>query len=122
LRAGLAAVNPESEAVLFLLGDQPEVDADVIDALIDAFERTRAPIVQPVYGGAPANPILFSRALFPELDRVIGDAGARSIIRQRVNDVMRVEVGGDAPPGDVDTDEDYQALVERWAERRARTE
>jgi len=119
LHTGLLAVSPSAEAVMFMLGDQPEVTVDVIDALIETFERTGGAIVQPVYGSTPANPVLFARLLFPELLAITGDQGARSLIRRRAQDVVRVPVSHDFPPGDVDTDDDYEALLTRWAERRA---
>src|SRR5215204_2493289 len=34
LRVGLGAIDPLSEAVVFLLGDQPQVGPDIVDALI----------------------------------------------------------------------------------------
>lgn len=117
VRAGLAAVSPDADAVLFLLGDQPEIGSDVIDAVIAAFRRTGAPIVQPVYGSTPGNPVLFARALFPELVEVTGDMGARSIVKRRSDDVCRIQVSAGPPPGDIDTEADYQALQERWARR-----
>ena len=117
LKTGLAAASPEADAVLFLLGDQPEVGSAAVDQVIDAFERSGAPIVQPVYGTTPGNPVLFARALFPDLRNIDGDQGARSIVRARSRDVQRVVVSDGAPPGDVDTEEDYQALVARWSAR-----
>jgi molybdenum cofactor cytidylyltransferase len=117
LRAGLAAISPDADAVVFLLGDQPEVRPEHIDALIDEFERTSAPIVQPVYGATPANPVLFARMLFPELSTVTGDEGARSLIKRHAAQITRVKVSNGPGPGDVDTEADYQALVARWAIR-----
>ncbi len=115
LRAGLAALSPETEAVLFLLGDQPEVGPEVIDALIDAHRAEGVTIAQATYGGVPANPVLFARAIFPELAEVTGDEGARSVMKRHANEIVRVDVSDGPPPGDVDTDEDYLALKERWS-------
>jgi molybdenum cofactor cytidylyltransferase len=117
LRAGMTVVSANADGVIFLLADQPEVGQDVIDCLINAFERSSAPIVQPVYGTTPGNPVLFGRVLFPELLCVSGDQGARALIKERLRQVERVVVGGGPPPGDIDTDEDYQALRQRWKQR-----
>ena len=114
LRAGLAAIDLTAEAVLFLLGDQPQVGPAIIDALIDTYRATGGPIVVPEYGGQRGNPILFDRALFPELARVTGDEGARSVVQQHATDVIAVPVG-DRPPRDVDTEEDYAALLVTWS-------
>ncbi|MDQ3411935.1 MAG: nucleotidyltransferase family protein, partial [Chloroflexota bacterium] len=37
VRAGLSAVSPESDAVMFLLGDQPTVTSEIINALLTAY-------------------------------------------------------------------------------------
>ena len=114
VRAGLAALSPDTEAVLFLLGDQPTVTADVIDTLLSAYRADPAPILVPVYGGERGNPVLFGRALFPELRRVSGDEGARAIVRAHAGDVRLIPVPSDQPPQDVDTEEDYQRLLASW--------
>jgi len=113
IRAGLAALDPATEAVLFLLGDQPGVGPATIDAVVAEYGRSRAPIVVPVYGAAVGNPVLFDRALFPELAALRGDRGARGIVRRRSDQAARVAVAGDPPP-DVDTEADYAAIVRSW--------
>lgn len=118
LIAGLSAVPPDATAALFLLGDQPEVGPEIIDAVIERFEASGAAIVQPVYGSTPSNPVLFSRALFPELLRLTGDEGGRSLIKRHAGEVLRVPVATSPPPADIDTEADYRALVERWTRRK----
>lgn len=114
LRAGLAAIDPASEAVLFLLGDQPEVGPATIDAVLAAFRSSGAPIVIPTYGGEPGNPILFRRNLFPDLARLTGDEGARGIVRDRRGEAHLVPVAARTPPRDIDTEDDYAALLAGW--------
>jgi molybdenum cofactor cytidylyltransferase len=121
LRTGLSFVSPDTDGVLFLLGDQPEVRPSTIDRVIEAFERSKNPIVQPVYGTTPGNPVLIARALFPEIYQVEGDQGARSLVRARSHDVERVIVNDGPPPRDVDTEEDYEALRERWSRTKRST-
>lgn len=120
MQAGLAAVNPCADAAMFLLGDQPGVTAAVIDALIEAYERTKAPIVQPKYGGVFGNPVVFGRELFADLHDVTGDTGGRDIIRanQERRHVVRFAI--EAPPPDVDTPEAYAALQAAWGDLTAR--
>lgn len=118
LVAGVRAVSSDADALVAMLGDQPTVGTEVLDRLIERFDRERPPIVQPVYEGVPGNPVLFRRDLFPELLAVTGDQGAREIIRQRKEAVDRIDAGQAMPP-DVDTDADYQRLLARWREERA---
>jgi molybdenum cofactor cytidylyltransferase len=120
IQAGLAAVNPDADAAMFLLGDQPGVTAAVIEALVDAYELTKASVVQPNYGGIFGNPVVFGRELFADLHAVTGDTGGRDIIR--ANEVRRhvVRFALEAPPPDVDTPEAYAALQAAWGARPAR--
>ena len=113
LRAGLAAVDLRRAAVMVLLGDQPEIDSRVIDRLLAAHAATGAAIARPSYRGVPGHPVLFDRTVFPDLSRLRGDAGARSLIRARPSSVVSVEVDASAPR-DVDTPAAYAALVDRW--------
>jgi molybdenum cofactor cytidylyltransferase len=81
LRVGIEAVSAEADAVIVMLGDQPMVTPTMLDQIIEHFELTGAPIVQPVYGETPGNPVLLARSLFPELLAIEGDQGARGVIK-----------------------------------------
>jgi molybdenum cofactor cytidylyltransferase len=116
VRAGVAALPPETQAVIFLLGDQPRIGPAIINAVIDAYRRTWGPIVVPTYGGKRGNPVLFDRSLYQELARLTGDAGARVLLEKYPNKVVTVPVSDGPPPRDVDTEEDYTALLAEWSE------
>jgi molybdenum cofactor cytidylyltransferase len=109
IAAGVLALAPGTHAVLVALGDQPRVPAGVVPALLKAFGHTRRSIVAPVYRDGQGTPVLFAAEIFPELARLDGDAGAKSVVRR---DPTRLEtVQFDLPmPADVDTPEDYARL------------
>jgi CTP:molybdopterin cytidylyltransferase MocA len=111
LRAGLAAVEDRAEAVVFVLGDQPLQSVAVIDALVATYRQTGAPIVAPTYGGVRGNPVLFASVTFPLLHGLSGDQGARPLLRARADLVRDVPVGVPAPPADIDTWDDYRAVL-----------
>lgn len=115
LRAGLAALPPDTAAALFILGDQPLIGPAVLDALLTAHRQTAAPIVMPTYDGQRGNPVLFARALFPELAAITGDQGARGVIRAHQPDVLEVPIPAPPPTDDLDTAEDYDRLLARYA-------
>ena len=108
--AGLKAINPQSEAALFLVGDQPLVKRDLIDGLIDLFRKTAALIVAPTFQGQTRNPVLFHRDLFPELLKLAGDRGGRGLIEKYKNKTVFLEWKEEAPFLDVDRWEDYERL------------
>jgi molybdenum cofactor cytidylyltransferase len=113
LRAGLRAVSGEADAAVILLGDQPEVRAAAIDAVIDAWRSGAGPIVQASYGGRPAHPTLLAREVWPELEALSGDEGARTFIAANRFRRALVEVGGE-PPDDIDTEEDYRRALSKY--------
>jgi len=115
LAAGIAALGPQCEAAVVLLGDQPCVTAGMIDALIDAHRRTRKPIVASRYGSVIGAPTLIGRALFPEARRLAGDSGGRVLIQQHPDLVDEVRFPP-AAAADVDTPEEFarlRAAIER---------
>ncbi len=104
---GLAAVRPDSEAAIFLLGDQPFVTPAVVDSLIARFADTGAPVVRPVVNGRQAHPVLISAALFPQIRRVEGDLGAREVVRKYADCLELVTIDEPRVAMDIDTHEDY---------------
>ena len=117
LVAGITALKADVDSVIILLGDQPLVSTAAINRLAAARRSTPGDIAQAAYGGVPGNPVMFDRTYFPELSLVTGDEGARSVLRRHRADVTSVEVGDVADVIDVDTEEDYAALLQRWTNR-----
>ena len=107
LRRGLEEV-PEAEGVLIALGDQPGLTAERVNAVIDAGRPGSPLLVVPVAVSVPTHPVLFARALFPELRSLTGDAGAREVVRRHWEEAVRFEA---EPLVDVDTEEDYRRVV-----------
>ncbi len=110
--AGLWAIDPRSEGALFLVGDQPLVRKDLIDALIERFEQSSALIVAPSFKGQARNPVLFRRELFPELLKLTGDRGGRLLIEKYKSGTDLVEWHQEMPFMDIDVREDYERLKE----------
>jgi molybdenum cofactor cytidylyltransferase len=65
--------------------------------------------VAPRYQDGPGNPVLFDRAIFPELLALTGDQGARPVIARDPGRVEWVRVERPMPP-DVDTPADYEKI------------
>jgi molybdenum cofactor cytidylyltransferase len=110
--AGLWAIEPRSEGALFLVGDQPLVRKDLINALIERFKQSSALIVAPSFKGRARNPVLFRRELFPELLKLTGDRGGRLLIEKYKNSTDLVEWHQEMPFLDIDVREDYERLKE----------
>jgi len=113
VRAGIAALGPEADAALFLLGDQPLVSPELLNRLIDTYYTQQVDAVVPAYAGQRGNPVLFSRALFPQLVAVTGDQGGRTVLMEALRTGRAAIVPVDDPVinSDVDTWEEYQRLL-----------
>jgi molybdenum cofactor cytidylyltransferase len=112
LRAGLAAVPPDSDAAVVSLGDMPQVDAALINGLIDAFDPARGALIAlPTFDGKRGNPVLWSRRFFPELMAIEGDVGARHVIGAYGEAIVEVPVSDRAPLIDIDTPDELSALA-----------
>jgi molybdenum cofactor cytidylyltransferase len=110
--AGLWAIDPRSEGALFMVGDQPLINKDLIDSLIDEFQSSSALIVAPAFQGQARNPVLFRRELFPELLQLKGDRGGRALIEKHRQEAVLVEWRDEIPFMDLDVREDYERLKE----------
>lgn len=117
LRQGLRALQAEApveagtpvDGALLMLCDQLRVDASHLRALVEAFTRTQAPIVASGYEGTRGVPALFSHALFPELEALAPDQGARGVIAREPSRVVEVALSGGGE--DVDTAADLSRLA-----------
>ena len=111
LKAGIAAVPEEADAVVVCLGDMPQVDAALINRLIAAFDPERgALVVVPSIDGRRGNPVVWSRRFFHDLMAIQGDVGARHLIGNYTEAVVEVPVAGEAALTDVDTPESLLAV------------
>ncbi|MDE0222864.1 MAG: nucleotidyltransferase family protein [Spirochaetaceae bacterium] len=88
-------------AALVLVTDQPRLSPAILAEIAAAFRTGGAPLVASRYaGGALGVPALFARRYFPELTRLTGDRGARSLFTRYRDDLLTVAF----PEGDLDID------------------
>ena len=101
--AGLA--NDRAEAVVVWPVDHPFVHLLSVLALVDAFKRTRAPIVLPVHEGRRGHPVLFARTVWLEL-MTTSAGGARTVVHAHADHVVEVSVPDEGVTRDIDTRSD----------------
>lgn len=118
LRAGIAALDSATSAALVLLADQPLLQPQTIDALIEMYRRDRPAIVVPRHAGQRGNPVLFDHSLFPELLAIGGDQGARGVIKAHESGICWLDTTDGGILLDIDTPDAYSALIERSGAER----
>jgi len=106
LRAGLANLPADRDAVVIALVDQPLIGPEVVRRLIAAF-LDGAEVAVACYDGQPRNPVLIARAHWPQAAATArGDSGAREFLRSHPRLVTAVECGDIGRPDDLDTPDD----------------
>jgi molybdenum cofactor cytidylyltransferase len=108
IAAALTALDPRCDVLVLLLGDQPGVTPAAVTALIAG--RAGAPVAICRYDDGRGHPIAFAKRTFPELAGLHGDKGVWRLLDRHGDDVSEVPIPGTIPP-DVDTPEDYEAIL-----------
>jgi molybdenum cofactor cytidylyltransferase len=96
------------DVIVLMLGDQPGVTVDAVVALLEG--RGDAPLALCRYDEGRGHPIAFARSTFGELAHLHGDKGVWRLLGRRADEVTEVEIPGQIPL-DVDTPEDYRAVL-----------
>jgi len=93
------------KAALIILCDQPYITSQLLNRMMETFEKTRKLIVACEYENSLGVPALFDRKLFSELENLSGDRGAKQVILRHRNEVTSVPF----PEGsiDIDTPKDF---------------
>ncbi len=98
--------------VVVLLADQPHISPDTIKKIIRTHQTLSFPIIIPTVTGRRANPVLFDRLTFPEINKISGDVGGRILFSKFP--VMELSFQDEGLILDIDTPEDYQKLKNRY--------
>ncbi len=116
LRAGMAAIDPNSLGVMVILADQPWLTHTVIDELAKAFMRDTGKIVAPTIEGRRTTPVVFPNDLFDELKVQSGDVGGRNVLIRNLYRVVEIEMGSYYDDTDIDTPEDLKRAEQRTSD------
>lgn len=79
-----------SEAVAILLGDMPWIKQETLLSLQRL--ATCDTIVRPCHAGTPGHPVIFGRALWPALEALSGNTGAKDLIRDNADHYRAYDV------------------------------
>ena len=91
--------NPELEAILFMVCDQPWLKSDTLHELLMRFDGGIAAVS---HKGESGNPVIFSKKYFHELMELSGDVGGRQIMKRHYKEVYYLEVFNKKELDDVD--------------------
>ena len=109
IAAGLSALDPRADLLVLMLGDQPGVTPETVRALIGG-SGAGAMMAVCRYDDGRGHPLAFGRGVFAELGELHGDKAVWKLMDRLADQVVEVRVPGSIPP-DVDTREDYEAIL-----------
>ena len=107
IKLGINTAHPETDAFMFMVGDQPFLNPSTINILIDTFQQDPHSIIVPVYSGIRGNPVLFPAVMKELLLTLEGDRGGRVLIDSMPDRVKLVHIEEELAGADIDTEEDY---------------
>jgi molybdenum cofactor cytidylyltransferase len=105
----LLKIAPETEAVIVMVCDQPLLKAGHLQKLMANYSAARCHVVASGYSGTAGVPALFDKVLFPEIQGMPDEEGAKKIILRHSKKGIVV----DFPEGsvDMDTPEDFRTFL-----------
>jgi molybdenum cofactor cytidylyltransferase len=107
IKLGIHTAQPETDAFMFMVGDQPFLNPSTINILIDTFQQDPHSIIVPVYNNTRGNPVLFPSAMKELLLALDGDRGGRVLIDSMPDRVKQVHIEEELAGADIDTRENY---------------
>lgn len=113
VRIGLLSVAPDVAGFMVVLGDQPSLNASLIDRLIREWREDTSRIVRPRFGDRNGHPVLIPAEYRQRVLSEFDDVGLKGLLRAVPERIRAVSVADPGAVTDVDT-------PDQLAEERAR--
>lgn len=109
IAAGIKHIeNQDFDRILIMLADQPNVDTDYLNTLLNTSQEYPQKIIASDYGKNVGVPAIFPKAYFQDLTKLKGDKGAKLFLQNHLSEVMKMKT---IDLIDIDTKEEYQKLI-----------
>jgi molybdenum cofactor cytidylyltransferase len=110
LQVGIAALEEKFQAALIALGDQPQIQAEVVQTILDVYNQSGASLVIPSYAMRRGHPMLIAQPLWAGLLALRPPQTLRELIQAHQDKIVYVNVYTPSILQDLDTPEDYRQL------------
>jgi len=109
VQSGLeAALDGQAEAALIVLGDQPQIQVNVVQQILSSWRVSGAEIVIPSYQMRRGHPWLLARSLWQEVMQLQSGETLRDFLKGHKEKIIYQAVENDSILQDLDTPEAYQ--------------
>ena len=79
IKCGLNNLEPETEAVIIFIVDQPFLKPELITQILQRFSTSKANIIAACVSGQIVHPVLYRKEVFLKLMELKGDIGGKAI-------------------------------------------
>lgn len=108
LQIGLREIPAEVSACLIVLGDQPQIEYQIVEKLLREYRRGKGDIVVPSYNMKRGHPWLVGKDLWEEIEALRSPQTLKDFLAEFSSSIHYVEVNSNSVLLDLDTPEDYQ--------------
>lgn len=112
IRLGIKSADANADGYMFSVVDQPFMEMQTVEDLLELFKKGGDKIVAPVCNGRRGNPVIFPTDLKGELLALEGDTGGKTVIENHLDRVNYLEVE-ELELFDIDRESDLDALNRR---------
>ena len=105
----LTAIEPDLNAAIIALGDQPLINTQIYNSLIENYLESGQQAIASTYADTLGVPALFAKTLFPDLLSMTSKGGAKKLLHKYSDRRFNLNVPQAAI--DIDTPDDYQKLL-----------
>jgi molybdenum cofactor cytidylyltransferase len=113
VKCGLTCLPEQFKALVVFQGDQPFIDPQVTNMVIDAYRSSGKGIVIPVCDGRRGHPLLLDSKYLEQIDKLDPKVGLRELAMQFPADIFEVETGNKRIFRDFDTYDDYLNEIDK---------
>jgi molybdenum cofactor cytidylyltransferase len=107
VQVGLGSVGDESEAVLVVLGDQPQIEREIVMDVVDRYDLTHHKIIVPSYRMHRGHPWLVEKSYWTEIQNLQRPMTLRDFLTAHHSAIDYLIVDSPSVIQDLDTQADY---------------
>ena len=114
INLGISSLPDMIDGNMIVLADMPLIKVETINKLREAFVKHNGEkIIYADYLGRQANPVIFPKKYFDDIQSLKGDIGCKKIINQNKINSLGIAIDSSEVIFDCDTEEDYSNLINK---------
>lgn len=108
IQIGLSALPTKTHAALIVLGDQPQMQIDVIQSIVKAYQTQQTTLIIPSFKMQRGHPWLVDHSFWPSILALTPPATMRNFVQENAKSIHYLNVTTPTILADLDTPEDYE--------------